>query len=97
MPVRHRLRGRYGRRFAPGVRLISLLLVVLITAFNSALDRLLIEIEQHRNTELATRRLAAIVESSDDAIIYEASGILNWALQGYMEWSHQDCNQKLSD
>lgn len=63
--------------------LISLLLVVLVTALNSALDRLLIEIEQRRYMELATLRLAAIVESSDDAIIYEASGILNWALQGY--------------
>jgi PAS domain S-box-containing protein len=49
--------------------LISLLLVVLVTALNSALDRLLIEIEQRRNTELATLRLAAIVESSDDAIV----------------------------
>jgi PAS domain S-box-containing protein len=49
--------------------LISLLLVVLVTALNSAVDRLLIEIEQRHHTELAGRRLAAIVESSDDAIV----------------------------
>jgi len=49
--------------------LVSLLLVGLVTALNSALDRLLVEIKQRRDNELAALRLAAIVESSGDAIV----------------------------
>jgi PAS domain S-box-containing protein len=56
--------------------LVSALLVGLVTALNSAMDRLLVqektiraEVEQRRHTELAALRLAAIVESSDDAIV----------------------------
>src|SRR5215831_3239526 len=49
--------------------LVSVLLVGLVTALNSAIDRLLIEIKQRRENELATLRLAEIVESSHDAIV----------------------------
>jgi PAS domain S-box-containing protein len=56
--------------------LFSLLLVGIVTALNRALDRSLTleqsleaEIERCRRAEQDTRRLAAIVESSDDAII----------------------------
>jgi PAS domain-containing protein len=45
---------------------VSLLLVGLITLVD---DWLLNEIERRRNNELAALRLAAIVESSDDAIV----------------------------
>lgn len=47
----------------------SLLLVTLVTALNWALARLLVEVEQRRNGELAKSRLAAIVESSEDAMV----------------------------
>jgi PAS domain S-box-containing protein len=56
--------------------LFSMLLVAIITALNHAIDRSLaleqsldIEIERCRRAERDSRRLAAIVESSDDAII----------------------------
>jgi PAS domain S-box-containing protein len=49
--------------------LASLLLVALGTALNWALERLLAEVEQRRNGDLAKSRLAAIVESSEDAMI----------------------------
>jgi PAS domain S-box-containing protein len=56
--------------------LFSMLLVAIITALNHAIDRsmtleqsLEIEIERCRRAERDSRRLAAIVESSDDAII----------------------------
>jgi PAS domain S-box-containing protein len=49
--------------------LVALLLVGLVSALNSALDRLLIEIKQRRDHELALLRFAEIVESSHDAIV----------------------------
>jgi PAS domain-containing protein len=56
--------------------MFSALFVGLVSALNSAMDRLLVqektiraEAEQRRHTELAALRLAAIVESSDDAIV----------------------------
>ena len=56
--------------------LISLLLVGLVTGLNSIVNRFLIleqnleaEIERCRYAERDARRLAAIVESSDDAIV----------------------------
>jgi PAS domain S-box-containing protein len=56
--------------------LFSMLLVAMITALNNAIDRsmtleqsLEAEIERCRRAERDSRRLAAIVESSDDAII----------------------------
>ena len=48
---------------------VALLLVALVTALNSAIRLLRNEIEQRRQVELASHRLAAIVASSDDAIV----------------------------
>ncbi len=70
--------------------LISILLVGLVTALNSAVDRLLIlgqslqaEIERCRLAEQDARRLAAIVESTDDAIIAkDLNGIITSWNQG---------------
>jgi PAS domain S-box-containing protein len=47
----------------------SLLLIAVAAALNWALDKLLTEVEARRNGDLARSRLAAIVESSDDAIV----------------------------
>ena len=47
----------------------SLLLVAVVAALNWALDTFLIEVEQRRNGNLAKSRLAAIVESSEDAMV----------------------------
>jgi PAS domain-containing protein len=56
--------------------LVSALLVGLVAALNSMMDRLLLqeekiraEIEQRRRSEFAALRLAAIVETSDHAIV----------------------------
>ena len=48
---------------------VALLIVGVVTALNWALDRLLIEIAQRRDTEIAAAHRAAIVESSGDAIV----------------------------
>ena len=48
---------------------VALLLVALVTALNSAIRLLRIEIEQRRQGELASHRLAAVVANSDDAIV----------------------------
>jgi PAS domain S-box-containing protein len=48
---------------------VALLLVALVTALNSAIRLLRNETEQRRRGELALHRLAAIVASSDDAIV----------------------------
>src|SRR5262245_12075427 len=47
----------------------SLLLVAVVAALNWALETFLIEVEQRRNGNLAKARLAAIVESSEDAMV----------------------------
>ena len=47
----------------------SLLLVAVVAALNWALDQLLIDRERRRNGDLAKSRLAAIVESSEDAMV----------------------------
>jgi PAS domain-containing protein len=49
--------------------LVSLLIVGLVTTLNWALDRLLIEVARGRKREIAAAHLAAIVESSVDAIV----------------------------
>lgn len=49
--------------------LIASLSVALIAVFNATLDRLLIELEHRDKEHIAAQHLAAIVESSDDAII----------------------------
>ena len=48
---------------------VALLLVALVTALNLAIRLLRNEIEQRRRVELASHRLAAIVASSQDAIV----------------------------
>lgn len=70
--------------------LISLLLVGLVTGLNSIVNRFLIleqnletEIERCRYAERDARRLAAIVESSDDAIVAkDLNGIVTSWNQG---------------
>jgi two-component system CheB/CheR fusion protein len=49
--------------------LVALLIVGVVTALNWACDRFPMEIEQGRDKEISARRLAAVVESSDDAIV----------------------------
>jgi PAS domain-containing protein len=60
--------------------LVALLIVGVVTALNWALDRLLIEIAQRREKDIAALRLAAIVESSVDAIVTKDlnSTITSW-------------------
>ena len=48
---------------------VSLLLVGTVTALNSAIDLLLVEIENRRKSQLAIEQLAAVVETSQDGII----------------------------
>jgi PAS domain S-box-containing protein len=67
MPVHQALGEKFAVLFAFGAA--SLLLVALVAALNWALDKILIEVEQRRNGDLAKVRLAAIVESSEDAMI----------------------------
>src|SRR5262245_60848078 len=49
--------------------LVALLMVGVVTALNWSLDRLLIEIAQRRDAEIAAAHRAAIVDSSADAIV----------------------------
>lgn len=67
MPVHQALGEKFAVLLAFGVA--SLLLVAVVAALNWALDKILIEVEQRRNGDLAKARLAAIVESSEDAMV----------------------------
>jgi PAS domain S-box-containing protein len=49
--------------------LVCLLLVGTVTALNSAIELLLVELEYRRETQLALRQLASVIETSEDAII----------------------------
>jgi PAS domain S-box-containing protein len=49
--------------------LVCLLLVGTVTALNSAIDLLLVEIDHRHEAQLALGQLASVVETSDDAII----------------------------
>ena len=70
----HAARFEFSIDWAGGVALftfifVALLLVALVTALNWAIRLLRNEIEQRRRVELASHRLAAIVASSQDAIV----------------------------
>jgi PAS domain S-box-containing protein len=60
--------------------LVCLLLVGTVTALNSAIDLLLVELDHRQETQLALRQLASVIETSDDAIITkDLNGIItNW-------------------
>jgi PAS domain S-box-containing protein len=49
--------------------LVCFLLVGTVTALNSAIDRLLVEIDHRQKTQLALGQLRAVAETSEDAIV----------------------------
>src|SRR5262249_21113587 len=62
---------------------VSLLIVGVVAALNWALDRLLIEIAGRRDREIAALHLAALVESSDDAIVTKEGRAAGIVLHGF--------------